>query len=103
MNYSAEKIASQAGVWRRLSLQTLAGIGAFARAQRSELWHAAAVVGTVLRVCIQPQYWTRSVRKALARQVLAIGVEPLWFVGAVAAFVGISVVVQFTFWTVKMG
>jgi hypothetical protein len=34
------------------------------------------------------------VRTALARQVLAIGVEPLWFVGAVAVFVGISVVVQ---------
>jgi hypothetical protein len=35
----------------------------------------------------------RTVRKAFARQVLAIGVEPLWFVGAVAVFVGISVVV----------
>ena len=37
-------------------------------------------------------------RTAFARQVLAIGVEPLWFVGAVAVFVGISVVVQLTFW-----
>jgi phospholipid/cholesterol/gamma-HCH transport system permease protein len=35
--------------------------------------------------------------------VVAIGVEPLWFVGAVAAFVGISVVVQLTFWTGEVG
>jgi phospholipid/cholesterol/gamma-HCH transport system permease protein len=38
-----------------------------------------------------------------AREVLAIGVEPLWFVGAVAAFVGISVVVQLTFWVGEAG
>ena len=42
-------------------------------------------------------------RKAFARQVLAIGVEPLWFVGAVAVFVGISVVVQLTFWVGEAG
>jgi len=45
----------------------------------------------------------RAVRTAFARQVLAIGFEPLWFVGAVAVFVGISVVVQFTFWTGEAG
>jgi phospholipid/cholesterol/gamma-HCH transport system permease protein len=45
----------------------------------------------------------RPVRKAFARQVLAIGVEPLWFVGAVAVFVGISVVVQLTFWAGEAG
>jgi phospholipid/cholesterol/gamma-HCH transport system permease protein len=45
----------------------------------------------------------RTVRKAFARQVLAIGVEPLWFVGAVAVFVGISVVVQLTFWVGEAG
>jgi phospholipid/cholesterol/gamma-HCH transport system permease protein len=43
------------------------------------------------------------VRKAFARQVLAIGVEPLWFVGALAVFVGMSVVVQLTFWTGEAG
>ncbi len=36
-------------------------------------------------------------------QVLGIGVEPLWFVSALAAFVGISVVVQFTYWTGAAG
>ncbi len=42
-------------------------------------------------------------RKLFARQVLAIGVEPLGFVCAVAVFVGISVVVQLTFWTGQAG
>jgi phospholipid/cholesterol/gamma-HCH transport system permease protein len=39
----------------------------------------------------------------LARQVMATAVEPLWFVGAVAVFVGISVVVQLTFWAGQAG
>ncbi len=43
------------------------------------------------------------VGKAFTRQVLAIGVEPLWFVGALALFVGISVVVQLTFWIGEAG
>ena len=41
--------------------------------------------------------------KSIALQILSIGVEPLWFVGAVAVFVGISVVVQLTFWTGQVG
>jgi phospholipid/cholesterol/gamma-HCH transport system permease protein len=72
-------------------------------AQWDELRHAAAVIGTVFWVGVWPRYWVRAVRKAFARQVLAIGVEPLWFVGAVAVFVGISVVVQLSFWTGEAG
>jgi len=34
---------------------------------------------------------------------MAIGVEPLWFVGALAMFVGISVVVQLSFWIGEVG
>jgi len=103
MNYSVEKIAGRAGAWSRLSLQTLAGLGGFVRAQWDEIRHAAALIGTVLWTCVQPRYWTRAGRTAFARQVLAIGVEPLWFVGAVAVFVGISVVVQLTFWVGAAG
>ena len=103
MNYSAEKITTRAGAWNRLLLQKLAGVGSFTRVQWDELRHAAAVIGTVLCVCVQPRYWGRAVRKAFVQQVLAIGVEPLWFVGAVAVFVGISVVVQLTFWTGETG
>ena len=50
-----------------------------------------------------PRYWTRTARKAFARQVLTIGVEPIGFVCAVAVFVGISVVVQLTFWVGEAG
>ncbi|HKW31299.1 MAG TPA: ABC transporter permease [Verrucomicrobiae bacterium] len=103
MNLSAEKIVNRAGAWSRLSLLSLAGVGGFARGQWDELRHVAAVIGTVLCVCVQPRYWARPVRKAMALQVLSIGVEPLWFVGAVAVFVGISVVVQLTFWTSQAG
>ena len=103
MNPSAEKIVSRAGAWRRFCLQTLAGAGSFARAQWDELRHAAAVIGTLLYTSVRPRYWTRNARKTFARQIMAIGVEPLAFVCAVAVFVGISVVVQLTFWVGKAG
>ena len=57
----------------------------------------------VLCVCIRPRHWARAARKAFVLQILSVGVEPLWFVGAVAVFVGISVVVQLTFWTGEAG
>lgn len=101
--HSAEKLVSRASAWSRLSLHASASVGSFAWAQWIELRHAAAVIGTVLCVCVQPRYWVRAVRKAFARQVLVIGVEPLWFVGALAVFAGISVVVQLTFWTGEVG
>ena len=82
----------------------LAGrLGEWIWTQWDELRHAAAVIGTVLGVCVQPRYWTRAARKAFALQILSIGVEPLWFVGAVALFVGISVVVQLSCRPVKWG
>jgi phospholipid/cholesterol/gamma-HCH transport system permease protein len=43
------------------------------------------------------------VRKAFALQILSVGVEPLCFVGAAAVLVGISVVVQLTFWAGETG
>lgn len=85
------------------SVRLLRGLGATVWWQWLELRHAAAVIGTVLYVCVQPKCWTRPVRKAFALQILSVGVEPLWFVGAVAVFVGISVVVQLTFWTGETG
>lgn len=85
------------------SLGLIGRLGARVWAQWHELRHAAAVIGTVLGDCVQPRSWARAVRKAFARQVQVIGVEPLWFVGAVAAFVGISLVVQLTFWTGETG
>jgi phospholipid/cholesterol/gamma-HCH transport system permease protein len=78
-------------------------LGAGVWAQWNGLRHAAAVIGTVLCDCVQPRCWSRAVWKAFTRQVLVIGVEPLRFVGAVAVFVGITVVVQLTFWTGETG
>jgi phospholipid/cholesterol/gamma-HCH transport system permease protein len=85
------------------STRLVVRLGAEVWAQWKELRHTAAVIGTVLCVCIRPRSWVRPVRKAFARQVLSIGVEPLWFVGALAVFVGISVVVQLTFWSGEAG
>ncbi|MDD5141687.1 MAG: ABC transporter permease [Verrucomicrobiales bacterium] len=83
--------------------QWVGRLGAKFWTQWDELRHAAAVIGTVLCVGVQPRYWGRVVRTAFARQVLAIGFEPLWFVGALAVLVGISVVVQLTFWMGEAG
>jgi phospholipid/cholesterol/gamma-HCH transport system permease protein len=85
------------------SMLVVGGLGGWVWAQWDELRHAAAVIWTVLCICVRPRHWARAVRKALAAQVLSIGVEPLWFVSAVAVFVGISVVVQLTFWTGQVG
>jgi len=84
-------------------MRLIGRLGAEVWAQGDELRHTAAVIGTVLCVCVRPRCWARTVRKAFALQVLSIGVEPLWFVGAVAVFVGISVVVQLTFWVGEAG
>jgi phospholipid/cholesterol/gamma-HCH transport system permease protein len=94
---------SDAGALSRLSLEAVAGVGGFARAQWDEVRHAAAVIGTALLTGARPRYWVRAARKAFVRQVLAIGVEPVWFVCALAVFVGISVVVQLTFWAGQAG
>jgi phospholipid/cholesterol/gamma-HCH transport system permease protein len=103
MNYAGEKLVNRAGAWSSVLLQILASVGSFVWAQWEELRHAAAVIGTVMWTAVRPRYWVRGVRKALAEQVLAIGVEPLLFVGAVAVFVGISVVVQLTLWVGEAG
>src|SRR4029077_2450414 len=63
----------------------------------------AAVIGTALYTGVRPRYWARAARTAFARQVFTIGIEPLWFVCAAAVFVGISVVVQLTFWVGETG
>jgi phospholipid/cholesterol/gamma-HCH transport system permease protein len=84
-------------------LLLISRLGAAVWVHWNELHHAAAVIGTAFYAGVQPHSWVRTVRKAFARQVLAIGVEPLWFVGAVAVFVGMSVVVQLTFWVGEAG
>ena len=103
MKQSAEFTTDPVGAATRLALRTLTGIGSFTHSQWDELRHTAAVIGTVFCVGIRPRCWSRAVRRAFARQVLTIGVEPLVFVGALAVFVGISVVVQLSFWAGETG
>jgi phospholipid/cholesterol/gamma-HCH transport system permease protein len=57
----------------------------------------------VLFAALFPRYWTSLARNNVARQIMAVGVEPLGFVSAVGVLVGISVVVQFSFWTGEAG
>ncbi|MGD0649820.1 MAG: ABC transporter permease [Verrucomicrobiia bacterium] len=96
-------ITEVAGEFRNPFMRAIGRLGEMAWTQWDELRHAAAVIGTVLYVGVRPRSWVRTVRNMLARQVLAIGVEPLGFVCGVAVFVGISVVVQLSFWVGAAG
>jgi phospholipid/cholesterol/gamma-HCH transport system permease protein len=84
-------------------LRALAGIGGGARARWDALRYAAAVIGTALYAGARPRYWKRAARTGFSRQVMANGIEPLWFVGALAVFVGISIVVQLSSWIGEAG
>jgi phospholipid/cholesterol/gamma-HCH transport system permease protein len=103
MNPVPENTSHSAGAGRPDPLCFVAGIGFYLRAHWQDLRHAAAVIGTVLWLSLQPRHWRRAERQAFARQLLAIGVEPVGFVAALAVIVGISVVVQLTFWTGEAG
>ena len=81
----------------------IARIGHKVWGQWDELRHTAAVIGTVLLICAWPRELVRTVRKLCARQIMAIGLEPIGFVSAVAMIVGILVVVQLSYWTGRAG
>ena len=84
-------------------MHAIARLGEMVWAQADEVRHAAALIGAVVWAGVQPRHWARTVRRALARQIHAIGVEPLLFVCGLAVFVGIAVVVQLAFWTGATG
>ena len=84
-------------------MRAVASLGETVWRQWDDLRHGTAVIGTVFYVSVQPRYWARPVRALFARQIFVAGIEPLGFVCTVAAFVGISVVVQLAFWTGKAG
>ena len=92
-----------AGGRQKTLMRVMGGLGDTLWAQWEELRHAAAVIGTVLYVCVQPRYWVRTVRGAFVRQIVAIGVESVGLVCGVAVFVGITVVVQLAFWVAEAG
>ena len=69
-------------------MRAIGKLGEIVWVQWDELRHATAVIGTVLCLSVQPRYWARPLWNFFARQVLAVGVEPLGFVCGVAASVG---------------
>jgi phospholipid/cholesterol/gamma-HCH transport system permease protein len=83
---------------RPLLLRLLEGTGRAVWEHWREIKNAAAMIGTALTVAVRPSYWTRGVRATFARQVTAMALEPLFFVGGVAVLAGISVVVQLSYW-----
>ena len=97
------KIFLKAGAWNHLTLQALAETGSLVQTQWDKLRHVAAVIGAVLAAGVQPRSWVRAARKGFARQFLATGVEAVAPVCMLASFVGISVVVQLTFWAGEAG
>ena len=84
-------------------MRAIGRLGERVWAQWEEVRHAAAVIGTVLYVCVRPRYWVHAVRRAFVRQVVAIGVEPVGLVCGVAVFVGITVVVHLVLWIRQAG
>jgi phospholipid/cholesterol/gamma-HCH transport system permease protein len=81
----------------------LAGVGAFAGTQLRGAQYLAAVLGTTLFLSVQPGRWRRTIRKVFAQQLLLIGVDSVRFILVVAVLVGISIVVQLSIWTGKLG
>lgn len=65
--------------------------------------YTLGVTLTVLRLAVTPSTWRRTVRDALARQVLFSAVEAAPFTVMVAFLVGISVVVQVQLWLGRVG
>jgi phospholipid/cholesterol/gamma-HCH transport system permease protein len=92
-----------AGGFQKTPMRVIGGLGQMVWTQWDELRHAAAVIGTVLYIGIQPRYWVRTVRRAFVQQVVAIGVESVGLVCGLAVFVGITVVVQLAFWIAEAG
>jgi len=84
-------------------MNPIARLGEAVLAQADEVRHAAALIGAVTWSGAQPRNWVRTARNTLARQIFAIGIEPLLFVCALAVFVGLGVVVQLAFWTGATG
>jgi phospholipid/cholesterol/gamma-HCH transport system permease protein len=87
----------------RLGQKTLARLGEYACEHAREVRYLAAVLGTTLFLSTQLQQWRRPVRDVFVRQFFSCGVESVRFILILAVLVGISVVVQLSVWTGKLG
>jgi|HubBroStandDraft_1064217.scaffolds.fasta_scaffold144785_2 phospholipid/cholesterol/gamma-HCH transport system permease protein len=103
MHDSRAKNLMWVGASGRLLREKLAGLGGMAREQLVAVRYLAAVLGTTLFLSAQPRRWGRVVRGIFARQFFFSGVESVRFILIVAVLVGISVVVQLSVWTDRLG
>ncbi len=103
MHDSGAKMSQWAVALSRLPRQTLAGISDFMREHGGELQYLAAVLATTLLLSAQPRRWRPAVREAFTRQFFFFGVQSVRFILILAVLVGVSVVVQLSIWTGKLG
>ena len=103
MHESRAKISISWCDWTRLGLKTLARLGEYVCEHARGVQYLAAVLGTTLFLSTQPRRWRRPVREVFARQFLSFGLESVRFILILAVLVGISVVVQLSIWTGKLG
>jgi phospholipid/cholesterol/gamma-HCH transport system permease protein len=94
--------------WFFRSVRTTSGgiVSAVGSATLGYLGRASYTLGVtlwVLRLALNPATWRRTVRDALARQVLFSAVDAAPFTVMVAFLVGISVVVQAQLWLGRVG
>jgi phospholipid/cholesterol/gamma-HCH transport system permease protein len=99
-------VAVRARFLRRLtavlgSFVSAVGSGALRYLGRAS--YTLAVTLSVIRLAVKRSTWRRTVRDALARQVLFSAVDATPFTAVVAFLVGISVVVQAQLWLGRVG
>jgi phospholipid/cholesterol/gamma-HCH transport system permease protein len=99
-------VAARAPFLRRLAATLGTWVSAVGSGTLRYLGRASytlAVTLWVLRLAVKPSTWRRTVRDALARQVLFSAVDATPFTVMVAFLVGISVVVQAQLWLGRVG
>jgi phospholipid/cholesterol/gamma-HCH transport system permease protein len=103
MHDARAKMSPWAAGLSRLPRHTLASVGGFMREHWGALQYLAAVLGTTLLLSAQPRRWRPAVRDVFARQFFFFGVQSVRFILILAVLVGVSVVVQLSIWTGKLG
>ena len=83
-------------------MNPLAKIGSSVLERLRGLSYIAAVVAAVMVAAIRPRTWRRTVRLALSRQIVAIGVDAIGSVLLIALIEGVLIVVQVQWWVGKV-
>ena len=91
-------LASRNWAWRALDRLGAGGIESI-----SEAAYLTSLMYTVLLLSVRPSCWRRTIRKAFAHKLLAVGAETIAPLGLVAFLVGILVVMQAQLWLSKVG